>query len=324
MKTGKLIVIAALLAVAALALAACGGGEEAATPSPSPTAAGEAATPTPTPAAAFPLTIEQSDGVELRLEAAPQRIVSLSPHATEILCAIGAGDQLVAVDLFANCPLGSQEKPQLDSFQPNLEAIAGYQPDLVYVFSNQDNIVQALREIGIPVLYLELPDSLEGVLEQILLFGRLSGHEGEAQELVQSLRQRIEAVRQKVADVERGPRIFHELDPQGYYTVSPDTFVGRLYALLKAENIAAGAAEPYPQLSAEVIIQRDPQVIILADEPAGVTAESVSQRPGWDQISAVRNGRICSVDADIVSRPGPRIAEALETLARCLYPDRFP
>lgn len=307
----KLLVVGLLLLAASLALSACGGG------------GGKAPTATATPVSAFPLTIEQSDGEELTLRQAPGRIVSLSAHATEIFCAIGAEDQLVAVELFANCPPGSKEKPELDAFQPNLEAIAGYQPDLVYVFANQDNIVQRLRDIGTPVLYLDLPSSLEGTLEQIELFGRISDHGEEAEELVRSIRERLQAVKDKIADLEQGPRIFHELDPL-FFTVGPGSFLDELYGILKAQNIAAGTGEPYPQLSAEVIIQRDPEVIILADEPAGVTADSVKARPGWATITAVKNDRICEVDPDLASRPGPRIIDLLEALARCLYPERFP
>jgi len=306
----KHFVMGVLVVLIAGALAGCGDEDEG------------AQAPTSTPASAFPLTIEQSDGEPLTLERAPQRIVSLSAHATEILCAIGAGDQLVAVDMFANCPLGSTAKPEADSFQPNLEAITGYQPDLVYVFSDQGGIVAALRRTETPVLFLELPATLEGVLEQIELFGQLSDHGEEAEALVQSMQEGLDAVRERVAEVEQGPRIFHELDPT-YYTVSPDSFTGDMYELLKAENIAAGAMGEAPQLSAEVIIDRDPEVIVLADEPAGVTPDSVKQRPGWDQISAVQNDRICIVDPDLVSRPGPRIVEGLEALAECLYPEKF-
>jgi iron complex transport system substrate-binding protein len=283
----------------------------------------EAVAPTPTATAqAFPLTIEQSDGEVLTLDAPPQRIVSLSAHATDILCTIGAGDQLVAVELYANCPEGTKEKPELDAFQPNAEAIAGYEPDLVYVSSNTSDIVTTLRDAGIPVLYLELPTSLDGAMEQILLFGRITGRTQEAEQVVADIRAQIEQIEQELADVETGPRVFHELDPT-FFTASPDTFIGEYYERLKAQNIAAGATDLYPQLSAEAIVQADPEVIVLADEEAGVTPEAVKQRPGWDVISAVRNDRICVVDPDLVSQPGPDIGEAMETLAECLYPDRF-
>ena len=312
MKIHKLVLAMAVLFLTAFAMAACGDDGNGDTP------------PTSTPpalASLYPLTIEQSDGVDLVLDEAPQRIVSLSPYATEILCEIGAGDQLAAVDLFANCPADSTAKPELDSFEPNLEAIAGFEPDLVYV--DGAGILGALRQIDIPVLYLTLPSSLDEVLERISLFGRVVDREADADALVDSLTERIDAVEEGVASIEEGPRIFHELDPM-FFTVSPDSFIGDFYNLLKAQNIAAGGEGEYPQLSAEVIIERDPEVIILADEAAGVTVESLNDRPGWDTLTAVKEGRVCLVDPDIVSRPGPTVADGLEALAQCIYPELFP
>jgi iron complex transport system substrate-binding protein len=270
----------------------------------------------------FPVSVRQSDGEVLTLERQPQKIVSLSAHATEIFCALGVEAQLIAVERFANCPLGSKTKPEVDAFQPNLEAIAGYGPDLVYVASNRGELVETLRRLGITVLYLDVPDSLDGVLEHVELLGQASGRTDEAARLVASMRQRINAVRAKVSDVSQGPRIFHELDTQ-YFTAAPNSFIGDFYNFLKAQNIAAGSASAYPQLSAEVIVQRNPEVIVLADEAAGVTPATVRARPGWDAIDAVKNNRICMIDPDIVSRPGPRIVDALEALGKCLYPERF-
>ncbi len=313
LKLGWLVGIALILAALS---GACGDGEEAA-PQPQPT-------PTATVAAAsFPLTVTQSDGQTLTIESPPQRIVSLSAHATDIFCAIGAGDQLVAVEQYANCPAGSHEKPELDAYQPSVEAIAGYDPDLVYIFSDINGVVSALRNLGVPVLYLELPRSVEEVLDQIALFGRITAHTEEADALVRDMRERLDAIERRLADVDVGPRVFHELDPT-YYTVGPNSFIGDMYRILKARNIAEDAGEAYPQLSAEVIVERDPEVIVLADEPSGVTAESVKGRPGWSDISAVKNGRICVVDPSLVSQPGPKVIDAIETLAACLYPDRFP
>lgn len=306
--------IALALAIAA-ALVSCGDGNEPGPPA-SPTAAATAE-------AAFPITVTQSDGETLTVDAPPQRIVSLSAHATDILCAIGAGDQVVAVEQYANCPEGSDEKPALDAYQPSVEAIAGYDPDLVYIFSDINGVAGSLRGLGIPVLYLELPVSVDGVFEQIALFGRITGHSDEAGALVASMRQRLEAIEEKLGEVQEGPRVFHELDPT-FFTVAPESFIGDMYRILKAKNIAEGASEPYPQLSAEVIVERDPEVIVLADEPSGVTAEAVKGRPGWSEISAVRNGRICVVDPSLVSQPGPKVVDAVAALAACLYPARFP
>jgi iron complex transport system substrate-binding protein len=302
------MILAAAIVVAA---SACGGGSKAASP-----------TATSAPESAFPLTIDGSDGQKLTLTQAPRRIVSLSAHATDILCAIGAGDQLLAVEKYANCPSNGQPKPELDSFEPNLEAIASYQPDLVYVSSDTGNVVEALRRTGTSVLYLTLPSSVADVMAQIELFGQATGHASEAASVEHGLQQRIDAVKQELADVTAGPRVFHEVDST-YYTASPNSFIGDFYKILKADNIAAGATDEYPQLSAEVIVQRNPDVIVLADEAAGVTADSVAARPGWDAISAVKSRRICAIDASLISQPGTKIADAVEALAKCLYPDRF-
>ncbi len=298
-----------LFAFAASFALACGGGS------------GKQA-PTGGSAAQFPLTIRQSDGQTLTIAQAPQRIVSLDAHATEIFCAVGAGAQIVAVDMYANCPLGSAAKPKLDAFMPSLEAIAGYRPDLVYVSSNSGDVVAGLRRLNIPVLYVQLPKDLDGVLEQIERLGGVAGRSVEAKKLTDTIRARMQATREKLATVATGPRVFHELTDD-YYSAAPTSFVGDFYTFLKAQNIASGAGTDYPQLSAEVIVQRNPEVIVLADEAAGITAAAVKARPGWANVDAVKNGRICVVDPDVVSRPGPRIVDALDTLAKCIYPDRF-
>lgn len=305
----KLQLLLPAAAVLLVLSAACGGGSTNLTPS---TAA----------EASFPVIIAQSDGQKLTLERPPQRIVSLAAHATEIFCAVGAGDQLVAVEKFANCPLGSKAKTEIDAFRPSVEAIAGYRPDLVYVSSNRGEIVQSLRQLNIPVLFIELPDSLDGVISHILTLSRAAGHESEGKALTAAMEQRMNTIKTRVGGVGTGPRVYHELTTD-YFSAAPNSFVGDFYKVLQAQNIAAGAATQYPQLSAEVIIQRDPEVIVLADEAAGVTVASVRARPGWAVVDAVKNNRICIVDPDIVSRPGPRIVDALEALARCLYPQRF-
>ena len=284
---------------------------------------GDDASSSPSNSAEFPLTIELVGGGQLVLDAPSQRIASLSAHATEIFCAIGAVDQLVAVEAYANCPAGSDALPSLDSFQPNLEAIAGFEPDLVITVFNPSGLVESLQRIGIPVLYIDLPTTLEEVLEQIELLGQISGQDQGAAQLSVAMQVRIDAVAERLDGIAEGPRVFHELT-NDYFTASPKSFIGSFYITLKATNIAAGAAVEYPQLSAEVIVDRNPQVIILADEAAGISVADVKARPGWDVIDAVKNDRICVVDPDIVSRPGPRIVDALEALAACLYPELFP
>lgn len=311
---GALALALALL----LALAAACGEEE-----------GGGATTTSTPTATatvgveYPLTLTDGMGRSVTLEAAPQRIASLSPAATEILFAIGAGDQVAAVDKFSNYPPEAKTRQQLDAYQPSVEAIAGTQADLVLLVYDPGDLVDGLARAGLTVFFLETPTSVDGVLEQIRLLGQATGHLQEAQVLVATMEERIAAIQQRLADVEQGPSLFHEVDNQ-LYTVAPNSFVGNLYTILKAQNIAAGTDQAFPQLSQEAIIEADPEVIILGDAAGGESPETVKARPGWGNISAVKNNRIYVVDPDIVSRPGPRLVDALETLAQMLYPEKFP
>jgi iron complex transport system substrate-binding protein len=310
--------VALFLALLLAFAAACGddGDDGGAPPSPTPTVAATAA-------AQYPLTLSDGMGRSVTLAAPPQRIASLSPAATEILFAVGAADQVAAVDMFSDYPPEAKTREQIDAFQPSVEAIAGARPDLVLVFYDPGNLVEGLTNANLTVFFLETPTSVEGVLEQIRLLGKATGHPQEAEELVDSMQQGISAVQGQLADVEQGPRLFHEVDNQ-LYTVAPDSFVGSLYTILNVQNIAAGTNQAFPQLSQEAIIEADPAVIILGDAAGGESAETVKARPGWGSISAVKNDRIYVVDPDIVSRPGPRLVDALETLAQLLYPERFP
>jgi iron complex transport system substrate-binding protein len=239
------------------------------------------------------------------------------------MCSFGLRAQLVAVDRYANCPAGSKEKPDLDGFKPNLEAIVGYRPDLVFVNDNRDGIVDALRRANIDVVYLKIPTTLNGVLDQLVVLGRLTGKDKEAQTLTATLREKIDTVRAKASAAPSQPRVYVEIDPK-FFSASPRSFIGDFLNVVRSQNIAAGSPQEYPQLTAEVIVQRDPEVIILAETTSQVTPETAKARSGWSQISAVRNNRICQLDPDVVSRPGARLGEALDLVAKCVHPDLFP
>ncbi|HJX61900.1 MAG TPA: ABC transporter substrate-binding protein [Dehalococcoidia bacterium] len=305
--------LALSLALVLALTAACGDDGDNGTSTPTVTA---------TAAVQYPLTLTDSKGRSVTLEEAPQAIASLSPAATEILFAIGAGDQVAAVEMFSNYPPEAQSLPRLDAYEPSVEAIAGAQPDLVLVYFDPGNLVDGLERAGLTVVFLEPPNSVDGVLEQIRLLGQATGRPQEADELVATMQQDITDIQEQLVDVEQGPRLFHELDNQ-LFTVAPDSFVGDLYTILKAQNIAAGTDQAYPQLSQEAIIEANPEVIILADTAGGESVEMVKARPGWGSISAVANNRIYVIDPDIASRPGPRLVDALGTLAQMLYPERF-
>jgi iron complex transport system substrate-binding protein len=316
----QVVLLLLLAGLVAFVSAACGGDGDGDGDKPAP---GD----TPSISDGFPVTLERSDGRELTLESAPQRIVALSAGHVEILFAIGAGDQIVAVDQNANYPPEAREiSSQISGFEPNLEEIVDIDSDLVIVSFDADGIVGALDNLGVPVFFDDINTeitSIEGVFESILELGSATGHSAEAEALVANLQQRVDAVVEVVADVEQGPRIYHELD-ETFFTVGTDSFVGDLYNKLKAQNIVLPDEGFFPQLTQEAIIDRDPEVILLADSRFGQTPDVVAERAGWDAIDAVASGRVHPVDPDIYSRPGPRIVDALEELAGLLYPDLFP
>jgi iron complex transport system substrate-binding protein len=272
----------------------------------------------------FPVTVTRSDGVELTLEERPQRIISLSPGATETFFAIGAGEQMIAVDMFSDYPPEALELDQVDAYQPDPEAIVDMAPDLVFVIFDADGIVAFLDDLDVPVLYLEAPDTIDDMLDQILLLGEVTGNVPQADELKSSLDERIQSVTERVGGIDLTPHVYHELD-DSFFTVGPDSFIGDLYNLLGATNIAEGAPGEYPQLSEEIILEQNPNVIVIPahGEMDGSLVEAVEARPGWDAIDAVQNERVYEIDGDIVSRPGPRIVDALEQLAEMLYPEEF-
>jgi iron complex transport system substrate-binding protein len=245
-----------------------------------------------------------------------ERIVSLSPTATEMLYAIGAGDQVVAADSYSNYP---KEAPNTDlnALEPNVEAIIDYEPDVVVAASDPGRLVDSLDAVDVDTLILPAAKTLDDTYEQIERLGAATGHVGDAADLVSQMQSDIEALTAKVPD---GPPItyFHELDPN-LYTVTGSTFMGQLYEMAGMRSIAddaPDAAGGYPQLSPEFVLQADPDAIFFSDGAGagGTTAEEIADRPGWDALSAVRHDRVVEVDADIASRWGPRVVDYLRQL----------
>ncbi len=317
--------LACLVALTSLALAACGtpGADPSASTATPASTSTPTSTATPGGAAGFPRSVAGSDGVRVTLAAPPARLVSLSPGLTEVLFAIGAGDRLVAVDRFSDFPAAAARLPRLEYSAPSPESALGVRPDLVIMVTRQRQQVQQFRDLRLNVLYLDEPSGLDAVLRTITLLGELTGHEAEAGALVATMTRRIDAVKSAVGTA-AGPRVFYELSPD-LYTAGPDTFIGSMLTLLRARNVAQGATSPFPQLSAEAVLAADPEVILLSDAAsAKQTAESVAARPGWAGVAAVKTRRIYAVNPDLTNRPGPRIVDGLEAMARALYPDRFP
>jgi len=236
---------------------------------------------------------------------------------------------VVGVTTFCNFPAEAAALTKVGGFTADtlsLEAIINLSPDLVLAGdAGQLAPLEALKPLGIPVL-LFAPERLQEVYADIEQLGAMTGHEAEAATALATMRQRIERVVAAVADIpsEQRLRVFWEVFDEPLMTAGPTTFIGQLIELAGAQNIFADANEGYPQVSTEAIIERNPDVIIGPDYHADkLTPELIAQRPGWDQLAAVKNERIHLLNADIVSRPGPRLADALEELARILYPERF-
>lgn len=308
-----------LLALVAGLAVACGDSVPA-TSTPEATAAASATTPPST----FPVTVSDQEGKPLTLAKQPSAIISFSPGVTEILFAIGAGPQVVAADQFSDYPPEAKAlKQRVKYTSPDVESALALNPDLVVMSRAQRTSVERFRTAGLPVFYTPEPDSLDAIMENVRMWGRLTGHAAEADQVANGMHARIEAVKVKVAPVTEGPRVFYELS-DSLVSAGDKTFIGSILTLLKAKNVASGAATDFPQLTAEAVISRDPQVIFLADaSSAGQSLETLRKRPGWTSISAVKDGKVYPVDPNTGNRPGPRIVLALEEVGRLLYPERF-
>jgi iron complex transport system substrate-binding protein len=246
----------------------------------------------------------------------PQRIVSLSPTATEDLFAIGAGPQVVAVDDQSNYP-AKAPKTKLSGYMPNAEAIAAYNPDLVVVSNDTNGVVEALGKLKIPVLLDPAATGLRAAYAQIRQLGKATGHVARADSVVLKMQR---GVAKAIATVPRRSHLtfYEELGPD-YYSATSSTFGGQALKLLGLSDIAdkaGGAASGYPKLSAEYIVAANPDLIVLADTKCcGQTPAKVAARPGWGSIAAVRNNGVIGVSDDIASRWGPRIVDFMNVVA---------
>jgi len=269
--------------------------------------------------AQFPVTVVTPAG-KVTVSKRPQRIVSLSPTATESLFAIGAGRQVIAVDDQSDHPRAAP-RTSLSGFTPNVEAIADYRPDLVVIAYDPKGLSGALRRLGITVLHHDGAKTLPGAYQQIRQLGLVTGNEARATRVVARMRSRIDRIVRAHRATASRLSVYHELTPD-LYSAASRTFVGRVYAALGLRNIADAAdttGTGYPQLSAEYVVAASPDLIVLADTVCcGQRPSTVSQRPGWDRISAVRTGSIVRMDDSIASRWGPRLVNFFRAMSSAL------
>lgn len=289
-------------------------------------ACGPAATPSPLP----PIALTDGLGRTVRLTGPAERVVSLTPATTEILFAVGATSQVVGRDMFSDYPEEAKAIADIGGSmgEYNLEAILVLQPDLVLAGGiNPPELVASLEELGLTVFFVSNPATLEEMFGNLQQVAILTGHEAEAEVLVDSLKVRVAAVDEKIMPLSYKPSVFYELDASADsskpWTSGPGTFVDLLIDRAGGFNIGGSLSGAWAQISLEELVVLNPDFILLGDSIWGVTPESVAQRPGWETLAAVKDTRIFPFDDNLVSRPGPRLVDGLEALAKLLHPDLF-
>ncbi len=273
-------------------------------------------------------------GNVVTLTSPPERIVSLAPGNTEMLFAVGAGNKVVGVTDFCNYPYNFSAWIEADNmtsignyYGPSVEPIVALEPDLVLASSGSLDAAENLKDLGYNVLVLEAR-TIDGVLQDILLVGRATGNDINAGNLVTEIRNRIDNVTNQAASATTTPKVYHEVWNDPLMSVGPETFIDELIVLAGGENIFNDATTSWPIVSSEAIIEKNPDVMFFPDMYMGVgnfyeTIEAVKDRPGWDSINAVQNGALYEINADIISRSGPRLVDALEIIAKMVHPEIF-
>ncbi len=327
------MITAGVLAGASLLAAACGSDDDPASDATTtPTTAGAveittAPSSTESSDSTEPATTESASTEPASTESAgsapsgdvPERIVSLSATGTEMLFAIGAGDQVIAVDSTSNFPPEAEAMlTDLSAFEPNVEAIAGYEPDLVVTDGSIADLTQQLESLDIEVWEGPAASSFDDTYAQIEQLGAITGHIAEAAELVATIQTDLAAIVESVPTGEAPLTYYHELDDT-LFSVTSSTFIGGVYALFGLQNIADQVEDDaggYPQLNAEFVIEQDPDLIFLADTKCcGQNLETVAARPGWADMQAVVDGNVFAMDDDIASRWGPRVVDYAQAVA---------
>jgi len=295
----------ALCGLFVVVVAACSGPDSAATTTSTLGGAG------------FPTTVEADNG-SVTIDQRPVAIISLSSTATEMLFAIGAGPQVMAVDDQSNYPT---EAPvtDLSGFTPNLEAILSYEPDLVVITFDPGELIAGLETAGVPVLSYTAAFTIDDVYRQMEALGAATGNSEIAQQANETIEADLAEIVENSAGVGDDVTYYHEIDAL-LYTVTSSTFFGEIYGLFGMDNVADPADEDgsffgYPQLSEEYVVASDPNIIYLANVLYGESAETVATRPGWDVMTSVKNGDIVELDSDVASRWGPRIVEFAQSIA---------
>jgi len=282
--------------------------------------------------AGFPVTLADGLGGTITLTRRPARIVSLAPNVTEILFAIGAGDRVVGVTRYCNYPPEAKRIPKVGGYTDiSVEAVVALKPDLVVANrGNPKTTLDALKRRGLVVIAIG-PESVGEVQRAILRIGEATGERRGAERVCREMGRALDSVRKALAGLKRRRRVYFGSLAAPYFTAGPSSFVGHCIELAGGDNIARGAREPWPLLSLETIVERDPEVVFAAFQGGLGRGEKARRRlierlradRVWSKTTAVRTGRVYIMNDDAVQRPGPRLARVVERMARLLYPERF-
>lgn len=271
-----------------------------------------------------PRTFVDDLGRKIFLAKAPSRIVSVAPSITEMLYAVGAGELVVGVTEYCDYPPEARSKPKIGYSHPNLESIIALRPDLVLAQKEfvRADVLSKLEQLKITTAVLEAK-TIEDIPSHIQSIGRMVEHAQVADRVATDIRRRIADVRSRLEGLPR-PRVLYVLNSNPLITVGPGSFIHRLIELAGGTNVAAQAAAPYPRLSMEAVLKEDPELIVFPVGTAeGIPSGEQEQWRRWTTISAVKHGQFHRVNADLLNRPGPRIVDGLETLARIIHPKEF-
>ena len=267
-------------------------------------------------------------GREVVISSAPQRIVSLSPSNTETAFALGLGSRMVGVTDYCNYPEEALKINKVGGFSnPNVEAVLALEPDLVFAGNKHEEQVKKLEELNIPVLVLS-PESIEDVLESMVMMGKATGKSKEADAVIADMRERLKTIEAKVSSIpaQERVRVYFEVSSDPLMSAGAASLIDEVISLAGGKNIFADVAGTYPKISEEVLLEKNPQFIIFpgGHGSEGFDRETIAARPLWENITAVQDNHIFEVSADMITRPGPRSIEAVEKLAAIFYPEKFP
>ncbi len=277
---------------------------------------------------AFPITIKDALGNKVVIKEKPKKIVSLIPSNTEIAFALGLDKEIVGVSDNDTYPKAALKKEKIGGMEFNVEKIIGLKPNLVLAHAssalNSKAGLQQLRDAGINVLVVNDAKNFEQVYNSISMVGKATGEQSKADEIIKGMKSKLAAIKEKAAGIKNKKKVYIEVSPApDLYTTGKNTFMNEMLNVINAENVT-GDQNGWVKVNPESIIQKNPDVIVTTyGYYVKNSSSQVLTRQGWENVKAVKNKQVIDVNADLVNRPGPRVVEGVEDLAKAIYPEVF-